>query len=339
MTSPRHYFISFLICCIFLLLNLQGKAQEHNPGLSFFEKADTFHPGRFYTIAGIGTVIYGSASIGLWNEWYKDYPTGSFHLFDDWKEWNQVDKAGHLFTAYIYANYCFEGARWTGMNRKKAMWTGALVGTGLQLTVEVMDGFSEKWGFSMGDFAFNTAGTVLFMGQEIFWQEQRLKMKVSATPVNYGGYPMLSSTDGTYTTSINERVKNLYGTSFAELFLKDYNSQTNWLSVNIWSFLPDRENSTFPKWLNVSVGYGGGNLFGGFGNTWTGKNGETYSLDRNAFPRYRRYLLSLDLDLSQIKTRKKWLNTLFKTLNWIKIPAPTLEFNSLGQIKGHPVYW
>ncbi|MCB0661897.1 MAG: DUF2279 domain-containing protein [Saprospiraceae bacterium] len=313
--------------------------QDKTPTLSFFEKADTFHPRRFYTIAGIGTVIYGSASIGLWNEWYKNYPIGKFHFFNDWEEWKQVDKAGHFFTSYIYANYCFEGALWTGMNRKKAMWTGALVGTGLQLTVEVMDGFSEKWGFSMGDLAFNTAGTLLFMGQELAWQEQRIKMKVSSHAVDYGAFPTLTSQDATQTMSISERVQNLYGTSFAELLLKDYNAQTNWASFNIWSFLPEREKSSFPKWLNLAVGYGGGNLFGGFGNQWTTDDGATFVLSSTDYPRYRRYMLSLDIDLSQIKTRKKWLNTLFKTLNWIKIPSPTLEFNSKGEIRGYPIYW
>ncbi|MEZ5059743.1 MAG: hypothetical protein R2879_22140 [Saprospiraceae bacterium] len=100
-----------------------------------------------------------------------------------------------------------------------------------------------------------------------------------------------------------------------------------------------RDKSSFPKWLNIAVGYGAGNLFGGYANEWTDDTGNRFVLNANEFPRYRRYMLSLDIDLSKIRTNKKWLNTLFKTLNWIKIPAPALEFRSTGGVRGHWIYW
>ncbi|MEZ5059744.1 MAG: DUF2279 domain-containing protein [Saprospiraceae bacterium] len=239
MNFPKKHFLPVFLSVFFLHLHwiaMTAQVGVKQENLSFFEKADTFHKTRFYTIAGIGAVIYGSASVGLWNEWYKNYPISDFHTFDDWGEWKQVDKAGHFFTSYIYANYCFEGALWTGMNRKKAALTGALVGTGLQMTVEVMDGFSDKWGFSWGDVAFNTGGTLLFLGQEWAWKEQRIITKVSSHSVNYPDYLIISENEKA-TTTIESRVNDLYGTSFAELFLKDYNAQTNWLSVNPWSFI------------------------------------------------------------------------------------------------------
>jgi uncharacterized protein YfiM (DUF2279 family) len=341
MNFPKNHFFTIFLTVFFLCTQVPvvtAQVDSEQPMLSFFEKADTFHKRRFYTIAGIGAVIYGSASIGLWNEWYKNYPISGFHTFNDWGEWNQVDKAGHFFTSYIYANYCFEGALWTGMRRDKAALTGALVGTGLQMTVEVMDGFSDKWGFSWGDVAFNTGGTLLFLGQEWAWKEQRIITKISSHTQNYPDFE-IREVEGFGTSSIKERVSDLYGSSFAELFLKDYNAQTNWLSVNPWSFIPEREKSSFPKWLNVAFGYGGGNLFGGYENAWTDEAGNRFVLNTNDFPRYRRYMLSLDVDLSKIKTNKKWLNTLFKTLNWIKIPAPALEFRSTGDVRGHWMYW
>ena len=81
-------------------------------------------------------------------------------------EWNDVDKFGHTFTAYFETSWCFNGARWTGLDRRKSLWLAAGLGTLFQATIEVFDGFSEKWGFSVADIGFNTAGVAAFVGQE-----------------------------------------------------------------------------------------------------------------------------------------------------------------------------
>jgi hypothetical protein len=54
--------------------------------------------------------------------------------------------------------------------------------------------------------------------------------------------------------------------------------------------------------------------------------------------RYRQYLLSLDIDLTKIKTNSKALKAVFQGLSFIKLPFPTLEFNSKGQVKGYWLY-
>jgi len=55
--------------------------------------------------------------------------------------------------------------------------------------------------------------------------------------------------------------------------------------------------------------------------------------------RYRQYFLSLDIDWSKIPTKSKFMKAVFEGLNFIKIPFPTLEYNSLGQFKGHWLYF
>ena len=42
-----------------------------------------------------------------------------------------------------------------------------------------MDGFSDHWGFSWGDYAANVLGTSLLIGQELAWNEQRIQLKYS----------------------------------------------------------------------------------------------------------------------------------------------------------------
>lgn len=310
--------------------------------LSFFEAADTLHKGRFWTCAATGVGIYGSVSVGLYYIWYKNYDQSKFHFFNDWGEWQQMDKIGHSHTAYNYSILIFKGARWTGIKRRKAMWTTVGISTLLQTTIETMDGFSEEWGFSMYDIGFNTAGIGLFAAQEMIWQEQRITLKVSNSPVNYPS-DVVYSDDGFHSKTLAQRADDLYGATYAESFLKDYNAQTLWLSFNIQSFMKNKKTK-FPKWLNVAVGYSGENMFEGHPDYRWEEDGEDgnkiyYSRDPAAFPRYRQYFLSLDIDLNRIPTKSPFLKTLFNFLNFLKIPAPALELNSLGNFKFHPAYF
>lgn len=327
---------------IFPLAILMGltalNAQETTPKLSFFQPADTLNKPRFWTCAGGGFAIYSAASIGLYNAWYRGYELTGFHTFDDWGEWKGIDKSGHFLTTYSEAAIIFKGARWTGMNRKAAAWTAAGIGMGLQTTVEVMDGFSEKWGFSWADMAFNTLGAGLFLSQELLWQEQKIVAKLSYTRPNYPVFPIQASNDGSGVTTLAERAKELYGVAFVEGFLKDYNALTIWASVNLRA-ITGAKSSWLPPWLNLAVGYGAENVYGGFSNNWTDDAGNDFSLDPVLYPRYRQFYLSFDVDLSRIPTRSHFVKTLFTILNWVKIPGPALEVNTLGGVKLHGFYW
>ena len=115
--------------------------------------------------------------------------------------------------------------------------------------------------------------------------------------------------------------------------LKDYNAQTYWLSGNIRSFMPDLD---IPKWLNISVGYGATGLLGGTENVWTDKSGNSH--DRTDIKRERNFYISPDIDFTRIRTRSKFLRSVFFVLNSIKVPAPTLEFGN-GKCRLHAIYF
>lgn len=332
-SAKRSVFLLFLLC----LMAKWAEGQEPAK-LAFLSPADTFHKGRFWAAAGAGTLIYGGFAYGLYQSWYRNYDLTGFHTFNDLLEWQQMDKAGHLFTTHFEANLLYCGARWAGVPPKTAAWTAAGSALWLQTTIEVMDGFSAKWGFSWSDMAFNVAGAGLFVGQEYLWGEQRILLKVSSElGKTYPDAP-LSNADGTHTTTVARRASALYGSSFGEQFIKDYNAQTIWASVNIRAFAGSR--SKWPAWLNLAFGYGAENMFGGFENSWSDpESGARFSLSPEAFPRYRQYYLSLDIDLSRIKTRSSVLKTLFRCINYVKIPAPALELNGLGELKGHWLHW
>ncbi len=327
MKSKIHIFL------IFLFIGPLASAQSRLP---FLQPADSLHAGRFWTSVSAGTALYGATSVGLYHAWYKDFELVGFHTFDDMGEWEDMDKVGHFFSAYTISNISFQGARWTGMNRRSAMWTAVGVGTLIQSTIEVMDAFSAKWGFSWADMGFNTLGVGLFATQEMLWQEQRIIMKVSS---RFGGYPDIPvfSEDGGVESSLRLRALDLYGSNPAERFLKDYNSQTIWLSANISAFQQNTP-TWIPRWLNVAVGYGAENMYGGFDNSWM--EGEaSFRLSANDYPRYRQFYLSLDIDFARLNVKSRFLRSLLYALNWIKIPAPALEITSRGGIYFHPLHY
>jgi hypothetical protein len=260
---------------------------------------------------GTTTAVVYSASVVMLNElWYKDYKTRNFHFFDDNAEWLQLDKYGHTYTTYQIGLAGIQTMRWAGVKEKNAVWLGGFVGSFYMTTIELFDGFSDGWGFSWGDMAANTSGSLLAILQERYWKEQRIQLKFSFYPSTYAQYR-----------------PNLLGKNFGEQLLKDYNGQTYWVSCNISSFL--KKENKFPKWLNLAFGAGADGMTGGHENIIaTDKNGVVKD-----FKRQRQYYLSLDADLTRIQTKSKFLKKVFRVVNIVKIPFPALEFSG-GKLKG-----
>jgi uncharacterized protein YfiM (DUF2279 family) len=232
-----------------------------------------------------------------------------------------MDKAGHFWTSYQVSRGSGNLWRWTGISENKAAVLGGLSGLAFLSIIEILDGYSDKWGFSWGDMSMNIAGATTYTVQQLVWEEQRIQVKLGYNP-----YP--------YETQLKSRSNDLFGALCVEKVLKDYNSQTYWLSANVHAFFPE---SGFPKWLNIAVGYNARLMLGGTENKWIDKNGTT--IDLTSRPRYRRFLLSADVDLTKIDTKNKALKTIFSIINCIKIPSPTLEFNSKGEIKAYGIYF
>lgn len=321
---------------LFFLTSSQLAAQKAKSS-GFFMPADTLNKARAYTLIGGTSVGYVATMIGLNAAWYADFERSRFHLFNDWGEWNDMDKVGHFYAAYNESLILMYGGLWAGMPRKKAMWLGVGFGALFQTSIEVLDGFSDKWGFSIGDIAFNTGGLALLAAQEFAWQEQRITLKFSAYPVNYP-QTVLNATNGGGSTTVADRAAELYGEKFYETFLKDYNGQTLWASFNIHSFLK-KEDSKIPQWLNLAVGYGADNLLGGFANSWS--NDElNYTASPVDFPRRRQFYLSFDVDFTRIKSRHPFVKGLLICLNALKFPAPALEWNTNGGgFRFYPIYF
>jgi hypothetical protein len=78
-------------------------------------------------------------------------------------------------------------------------------------------------------------------------------------------------------------------------------------------------------------------MLGGYVNKWTDKQGNAFY--RYDIPRVRHFLLSPDIDLSRIKTNKKWLRTVLSVASMVKIPAPAIALSSKGKLKAYALYY
>lgn len=275
------------------------------------------------TKVAIGNIVgYGGTMAGLYATWYSKYPQSSFHFFNDNREWLQMDKVGHLYSAYIESYGSMEMWRWTGISRKKRIWIAGLSSAAYQTLIETLDGFSAEWGWSWGDFAANIGGSGLLVGQELAWNEQRIRMKFSFHNKSYGS------------PQLDDRADDLFGKNKAERFIKDYNGQTYWMSANLKSFMP---NSNLPPWLNVAVGYGAEGMFGGEKNIAKDDNG-IIVFDRRDIKRRRQWFLAPDVDFNRIKTRSRPLRFVFVVLNAFKFPTPSLEVSN-GKVRVNLIHF
>ena len=251
--------------------------------------------------------IYTGALVALNQLWYADYPKSSFHFINDNGEWLQMDKLGHMTTSYYSGVVGIKAYNWTGMKRKNAIWYGGLTGTFFLTIIEVLDGQSEQWGASSGDLIANTTGSLLAIGQALKWNEQRIQLKYSYSASEWS----------------SENTEQL-GKNHMQRALKDYNGQTYWLSFNLKSLF-DIQITNFPHWLNVAVGHGANGMVSAYQK-------------ENDSKRRRQFMLSLDVDLTRVKTKSKILNTFLHSIAFIKFPMPTLEFTN-GKLQAHPIYF
>lgn len=299
-----------------MMLAIQPVARSQNIQDSVVKK------DRMLWATGIQAAAYGGALIAFERAWYSQYPRTTWHTFNDWDEWKQLDKLGHVYGAYIQGKTSMELWRWAGADRRTRIWAGGLTGTVFQTLIEYMDGRSADWGWSWGDVGANLTGSAWLIGQEWLWNEQRIQLKFSFHPTRYSD------------PSLQNRSIDLYGRDWATRMLKDYNAQTYWASIRLKSFF---NQTKLPDWLCLSIGTGATGLWGGRENVSTDASG-TVVFDRRDIPRRRQWYLAPDIDFTRIPTKKKWVKVALFTLNAFKCPLPALEWQS-GKWRVHPLYF
>ena len=304
----KHLFL-ILFCFIFITLSAQDwKTPNYQKNGWDMDMPSTVDKKKRNILLISEAATYTVALVGLNQLWYTDYPKSSFHFINDNGEWLQMDKLGHMTTSYYSGVAGIKAYKWAGFSRKKAIWYGGLTGTFFLSIIEVLDGQSKEWGASSGDLIANTAGSFLAIGQALKWNEQRIQLKFSYRPTKWAA-----------------KNPEQLGGNHLQRILKDYNGQTYWLSFNMKSLL-NIQSVDFPEYLNLSLGYGAHFM------------DQPYPKEGQKVWRKREYYLSLDVDLTKIKTKSKTLNTILHSFGFLKFPMPTLKLRN-GKLYAHPIYF
>lgn len=264
-----------------------------------------------------GSALITAGSLAALNQlWYKPYSSGRFHFFNDNKEWLQVDKAGHVYSCYHISRLMMNGFEKAGFNHRQTLLFGGSSGVLYMTVIEIMDGYSKGWGFSWGDELCDILGSAGAVAQYHYWQHQRVQLKFSFAKSGLAKYN-----------------PNLLGSTFNEQLLKDYNGQTYWISVNPSAFM--KKETRFPKWLNICVGYAGYGMLGGHENNLLAQDpdGTVWAVERE-----RRYFMSLDVDLTRLPIKNKFLKSVCSWFQLVKVPAPALQFSNKG-LKTYGIYY
>lgn len=293
---------SFTFQFVFVHLLFFGSKSGYAQGDGLHIQIDSTQKPNYPLLRGIFTaqsVIYAASIYGLSKSWYKD-PLKKFKVQDDSRDWLQIDKVGHFYTSYQIARHTAALYQKAGLTKKQILIYGAVSGVLFQTPIEILDGFSPEYGFSPGDMVANISGSLLFFGQLALWDQIRIQPKFSF-----------------HYTSLAAVRPELLGSTYSERWLKDYNGQTYWLSWSPKSFF---KNTTWPAWLCFSFGYGINDMV----------SAQKARSQEMGFKPYRQYYISMDIDLTKVKTRNKLARTLFFMANSVKIPAPALQMDKTG---------
>lgn len=301
------------IASIFILLYIFANCVFPQDSLNY-NNSETIKTGKLAPIIAFGTILSLSGIYYINPRGYDEHERVPFHFVNDNAGYLQMDKFKHLYYSYFGSYIGYQLLKDAGFKKYIALLFGGTLGLVILTPKEIYDGLYEPGGFSWGDIAADAAGSSLLIGQEILFDEQIFKLKFSFSRSEYV-----------------DQANGYLGISLPRRFSRDFNGHTYWLSFNANKFILKKQ---LPAWIDIAVGYSANGMFGQYENIKS-YNGVIIPETQ----RYRQFLLSLDIDWTKIKTKSKLVKTIFKGMNFIKVPFPAIEVNSKGQLKGYWLYF
>ena len=249
--------------------------------------------------------------VGINEVWYKNNARSDFHFFDDLKEWNGMDKIGHACTSYQLNK--ISHSLFEKNNIKKPLLKSSVYTFGYMLGVELLDGYSTEWGFSIYDVIGNGLGTILYTFQERKFKNQPFKIKFSSHKSTYASCR-----------------PSLLGENRLQQILKDYNGQTYWLTFN-YNELWNKRIKLF-DYIDFAFGYSIDGFTGGHNNPEISSCNCLIN-DCNNLKRTSQFIFSVDLNTSKIKNKHPILGKFLLPFDIVKIPFPAFILNNSKNFK------
>jgi hypothetical protein len=227
--------------------------------------------------------------------------TGPFNFAEDGHWTAYLDKGGHFFGTYLPSYIFSETLMTSGLSWDMSVIIGSSLGLAYTSYVEILDGFSQGFGFSPSDFYADLAGAGFFLAQHY-------------VPVLQNFSPKFMYVRPAW---IGERNR-----AEAETFIDDYSSQVFWMSINVHNLLPTDFKKYWPTWLELSVGYAVYSLCAG-SEVKCYPQSEYISKDVWG---NRKVIISLDYNLvKMLPDGGSFWNWFKQSLNHVKLPAPAIE--------------
>lgn len=231
----------FLICVLFSdslfagNLVLSPMKDQKNGVPVLISEEEMLQQKQFRTRLLISGITLASALYGFTSWW--DESSSEFRVrHEGWFEAESpnggADKLGHGYSAYVATRLLTKGFQWAGHSRQQATQLAGITSGALSIGIEVMDGFTEKYGFSTEDTLMNLSGIglgVLFDAYPVWDDLFDIRFK--------------------YWTSDDARRLQDYDP------VADYSGQT-YLLITKANHLPWFQENKFLRYLEFAIGYG-----------------------------------------------------------------------------------
>jgi len=308
-------------------LNNQKDTSKYIPKNEFIYADDSKYtltgelPLKETNIKLLPTAIVGTTTLGIFiiqhelqqNTIWKE--VGKFHFAEDIQYALWADKFGHFYGGY-FIGYLFNEALLTcGFSDDLSTILGGVLSLSYQTYVEMLDGMSVNWGFSPSDFYADLIGSAYYVAQKY-------------VPVLQNFTPKFSYVNPKW---LGEKDRNPH-----ESFIDNYSAQNFWMSINIRNLIGGSTKRYLPDWLQLSVGYAAYSLCSPGSGLCDPKVSTPISNDVWGNPRI---IVALDYDLVKLLPDGPPIWNWFKqSLNYIKFPAPALEFRYKGRTRFYLLY-
>ncbi len=233
-----------------------------------------------------------------WEDNYHPFVHGNDGGFNNYSL--GIDKVGHFYTSYMYSNLLYEVMTWGDFKESTKDWVSVLLPLGWALSIEIGDGFS-KYEFSSRDLFANSLGIGYSFAQRKVPYLQNFTFKFSYFPGSF------------------YRQNNFKNWSLTS----DYNGHIYWLSTNVHGVLPKTIKGYWPKFLNLSFGYGINNF------------AEYNTPGLTGYELQREFFIGLDYNLRDIPAKTTLRKAFRNSLDFYHFPAPGIKKTGNGDWKLH----
>ncbi len=189
-----------------------------------------YRSGLLISGLALATTAYGAAS--WWGDSSSQFRIRHEGWFGEDSPNGGADKLGHGFSFYLSTRLLKKGFQWAGHDNRKSAQLAGLTSAALSIGVEIMDGFTNQYGFSPEDVAMNLLG----IGAGVFLEA-------------YPEWDQLFDIRIQYWPSDDARRLNDYDP------VADYSGQT-YLLVTKASGIPMLNKNKYLRYLEFDFGYG-----------------------------------------------------------------------------------